>query len=145
MTTEPRPRLLDLFCGAGGCSAGYARAGFDVYGVDLDHGPLRRYPYPCVQGDAMAALAGRLVDLAAFDVIHASPPCQAYSISRHSHGKQHPALLPDVIAALTAWGGTWVVENVPGAPMPPDLTVTVCGAFRRAFDPATGQTVRLRQ
>ena len=28
------PRLLDLFCGAGGCSVGYSRAGFDVVGVD---------------------------------------------------------------------------------------------------------------
>ena len=25
-----RPRLLDLFCGAGGCSVGYDRAGFDL-------------------------------------------------------------------------------------------------------------------
>lgn len=30
-----KPRLLDLFCGAGGCSVGYHRAGFDVTGVDM--------------------------------------------------------------------------------------------------------------
>jgi DNA (cytosine-5)-methyltransferase 1 len=30
-----RPRLLDLFCGAGGASAGYHAAGFDVLGVDI--------------------------------------------------------------------------------------------------------------
>lgn len=29
-----RPRLLDLFCGAGGAAAGYHRAGFDIVGVD---------------------------------------------------------------------------------------------------------------
>jgi DNA (cytosine-5)-methyltransferase 1 len=29
-----RPRLLDLFCGAGGAAMGYHRAGFDVVGVD---------------------------------------------------------------------------------------------------------------
>ena len=29
-----RPLLLDLFCGQGGAASGYARAGFDVVGVD---------------------------------------------------------------------------------------------------------------
>lgn len=30
-----KPRLLDLFCGAGGAAKGYADAGFDVVGVDM--------------------------------------------------------------------------------------------------------------
>lgn len=32
-----KPRLLDLFCGAGGASAGY-KVGFDVVGVDIKGG-----------------------------------------------------------------------------------------------------------
>jgi hypothetical protein len=29
-----RPRLLDLFCGAGGAAVGYHRAGFEAMGID---------------------------------------------------------------------------------------------------------------
>jgi len=46
-----RPRLLDLFCGQGGCSVGYHRAGFDVTGVDIAAQP--RYPFASVRAAAM--------------------------------------------------------------------------------------------
>jgi DNA (cytosine-5)-methyltransferase 1 len=31
-----KPKLLDLYCGAGGASKGYQRAGFYVVGVDIN-------------------------------------------------------------------------------------------------------------
>ena len=34
-----KPRLLDLFCGAGGCTKGYQDAGFYVVGVDISAQP----------------------------------------------------------------------------------------------------------
>jgi DNA (cytosine-5)-methyltransferase 1 len=113
-----RPRLLDLFCGAGGCSVGYHCAGFDVTGVDLES--HTDYPFPMIVDDALEVL-GRPSYLAKFDVIHASPPCQARTtMSNRWRGQggaadQHVNLIPEVRDALLQWGGPYVIENVPGA------------------------------
>jgi DNA (cytosine-5)-methyltransferase 1 len=118
-----RPRLLDLFSGAGGAAMGYHRAGFDVVGVDLDEAQLAQYPFPAIRADAMAVLAGGIVDLDAFDVIHASPPCQGFTPQGARDGRW-PDLLTPTLAALQSWGGTWVVENVPGSGL---AGLLVCG------------------
>lgn len=106
-----RPRLLDLFCGAGGAAMGYHRAGFDVTGIDLY--PQPHYPFAFVQGDALAIL--RDVDLAQYDVIHASPPCQHYASGTRDSWR-HPDLYALTRDALIASGRPWVIENVIGAP-----------------------------
>jgi len=115
-----RPRLLDLFCGAGGAAEGYHRAGFDVVGVDLH--PQPRYPYEFVQADAMTW------PLDGFDAIHASPPCQHYAPVTRWRGDpdDHPDFLRATIVRLNKSGLPWVVENVPGAPMHPDFIL--CGS-----------------
>jgi DNA (cytosine-5)-methyltransferase 1 len=109
-----RPRLLDLFCGAGGASMGYHRAGFDVTGVD--NRPQPRYPFRFVQADALRPP----VDLGAFDVIHASPPCQRWTGAGTNRklGEAHPDLLTPAMAMLTTTGKPYVIENVPTAPLP---------------------------
>lgn len=76
------PRLLDLFCGQGGAAKGYQRAGFEVIGVDLaDH--AKRYPGEFVQMDALKAVAQVIAGVSRYEfaAIHASPPCQGYSIA----------------------------------------------------------------
>ncbi|MPZ74005.1 MAG: hypothetical protein GEU74_12380 [Nitriliruptorales bacterium] len=121
-----RPRLLDLFCGAGGCSVGYHRAGFDVVGVDIE--PHGDYPFELTVADAMDVLADRAF-LNGFDVVHASPPCPRYSTITPAHARDsHPDLLPPVRAALKAWGGLYVIENVPGAVRYMENPTKFCGS-----------------
>jgi len=119
-------RILDLFCGAGGAGMGYARAGFEVVGVDIN--PQPRYPFEFVRGDALVFLASPFVDLSKFDAIHASPPCQAYANVTAWRGDQsdHPDLIDATRDLLNATGLPWVIENVPEAPLRPDLLL--CGS-----------------
>jgi DNA (cytosine-5)-methyltransferase 1 len=126
-----KPRLLDLFCGAGGCTKGYQEAGFYVVGIDIE-------PQPNYCGDEFLqagaldvlrwlvgdwhepAIAGWLRLAGGFDVIHASPPCQAYtSMSRlgKTAGDNAPELIEPIRELLIATGLPYVIENVEGAPL----------------------------
>lgn len=123
----PKRKLLDLFCGGGGASVGYHNAGFEVTGVDIKAQP--DYPFTFIQKDAMEVLTD-LEFLFQFDVIHASPPCQVFTRARHlmkaqGNSTDKPDLVEAVKDALIAWGGTYVIENVPGAPIE---GITLCGS-----------------
>jgi DNA (cytosine-5)-methyltransferase 1 len=107
-----RPRLLDLFCCEGGAGMGYHRAGFDVTGVDIV--PQPRYPFDFLQGDALQYVAEHGHE---FDVIHASPPCQAYTNAQKIMGNAHPDIIEPTRAALIATGKPYIIENVVGAPL----------------------------
>jgi DNA (cytosine-5)-methyltransferase 1 len=122
MTTPAsrRPRLLDLFCGAGGAAMGYHRAGFEVVGVDIK--PQPHYPFEFQQGDAME------FPLEGFDVIHASPPCQRYSMLSTNwlqDSGDRPDLLPPTLSRLRPLRIPWVVENIARAPLQGFI---LCGA-----------------
>ena len=124
-------KLLDLYCGVGGASAGYAAAGFEVTGIDLKHG--KRYPYTYIKGDVLQYLKD-LDFLQSFDVIHASPPCQTHSITQHLRNAQGKTtskvdLIPQTRAALIASGKPYIIENVPGSPLV--NPIQLCGS---AFD-----------
>lgn len=124
--SPPRPRLLDLFCGAGGCSVGYSRAGFQVVGVDIAW--QKNYPFEFVQMDAMELLEYVAHNgIRDFDAIHASPPCQRYTMAQNAakNADAHPDLVGPVRELLIATGLPYVIENVVGAPLL--NPVTICG------------------
>ena len=107
-----KPKLLDLFCGAGGASMGYYRAGFEVEGVDIN--PQPHYPFKFYQADALES------PLEGYDAYHASPPCQKWSKAakqwRASGIYYLDAILP-VRLSLRVTGKPFVIENVIGAPL----------------------------
>lgn len=138
-----RPRLLDLFCGAGGAAVGYYRAGFDVVGVDIN--PQPRYPFEFHQADALDVLRAIVADgwTTPFDVIHASPPCQAHSKARAIRGRSHPELIEPTRELLRPVGVPYVIENVEGAPLRRDIML--CGTmFSGLGVPGRGELRRHR-
>jgi len=112
-------RLLDLFSGAGGAAWGYHLAGFtEIVGVDIV--PQPNYPFDFVRADAL----NPPVDLGAFDLVHASPPCQAYSnISPQT--TEYPDLVAPTQRLLA--DRPHVIENVPGAPL--NGYLRLCGSM----------------
>ena len=119
-----KPRLLDLFCCAGGAGIGYSRAGFEVVGVDVK--PQPHYPLQFIQADALT-LTPEFI--ASFDAIHASPPCQSYSdlAKRNRNAHLWPRLVEPVRDMLIRSGLPYVIENVEGAPLRDP--VVLCGTM----------------
>lgn len=119
-------KVLDICCGAGGCSMGYDWAGFNVIGVD--EAPQKHYPFEFIQDDAMKFL--KSADLSEFDLIHASPPCQQYSKASapmRKNGKCYPDIIKQIRSLLIRSGKPFVIENVEGAPLiRPRM---LCGSF----------------
>ncbi len=120
-----RPRLLDLYCGAGGAAVGYHRAGFDIVGVDRE--PQPDYPFTFVEGDALEYAGRHAADFAA---VHGSPPCQTHSALTKGNRARgwvdtHVDMIEATRSLLDAAGRPYVLENVEGSPLRRDLIL--CG------------------
>lgn len=110
---------LDLFCGCGGAGMGLHLAGFEVRGVDIR--PQPNYPFEFRCGNALDE------DLSGYDFVWASPPCQKHCALKHLHPEiERECFIERMREKLLAWGGSFIIENVPGAPL--ENPVQLCGS-----------------
>ncbi len=116
-----KPRLLDLFCGAGGAAVGYHRAGFAVYGVDIK--PQPHYPFEFHLADALT------YPLEGFNAYHASPPCQKWMDTNKNGEKEagHIDLITPTRILLLDTQRPYIIENVHKAPLKASLML--CGTM----------------
>ena len=120
-------KLLDLFCGAGGAAMGYHRAGFEIVGVDRRLQP--RYPFQFIRDDALRYLKAmiRTGGINEYDLIHASAPCQPYSVLKGMASQERPRLIEPLRELLVQSGRPYIIENVPGSPL--KNWVMLCGTM----------------
>lgn len=115
--------VYDLYCGAGGASMGYSKAGYEVVGVDII--PQPNYPFAFVQMDAIETLKHILDGNLRPNFIHASPPCQVdLAITKGTNaGKySYPDLYPITRELMLQTGIPGVIEHPSAA-----KHVVLCG------------------
>lgn len=99
---------------------GYCLAGFEVIGVDIKAQP--RFPFEFCRADAL------MFPLEGFDIIHASPPCQAHTcLNKMWNAREHDDFVRPIRERLTTSGLPYVIENVPNAPL--INPVKLCGSM----------------
>lgn len=120
-------KLLDGFCSAGGCSMGYylgaKELGIDIEITGVDINPQPNYPFKFIQADVFD------INLSEYTFIHASPPCQAYSVLSGLTTKEYPMLIPTVREMLIASGKDYIIENVYGAKSHMINPIMLCGTM----------------
>lgn len=115
-----KPVIYDLFCKAGGAGMGYARAGFEIIGIDIE--PQPNYPFKFYRGDVR-----KIVNWGKAVAVHASPVCKVHTSLKAFSWTHHENQIPWTRELLESSGLPYVIENVPGAPL--DSPVTLCGSM----------------
>ena len=119
------PKILDLYCCAGGAAMGYHKAGFEVVGVDIEHRP--NYPFEVRRREVIGFLENQARWwLKGFVAIHASPPCQkdaAITKGTNAHLRDsYPDLYGPTKELLEDIGLPYIIENPAARP-----DVVLCG------------------
>jgi DNA (cytosine-5)-methyltransferase 1 len=105
---------------------GYARAGFEITGVDVVR--HQNNPHAVIVADALTLDPAWIAEN--FDAVHASPPSQGYTTMRHAPGaKGAPRLIGQTRELLQAAGLPWVIENVEAAAGEMRSPVLLCGTM----------------
>lgn len=119
-----QPRVLDLYCSAGGVGLALDRLGLSHVGIDIED-KSNKYTGDFIQADAsdIDQLAGKLRErygkVPDFDLVWASPPCQAYSSLSYVHHddptEAHPTIPElNVREICKQLGDHYIIENVSG-------------------------------
>jgi len=120
MAKAPKLRCVDLFCGCGGMSLGFEKAGFDVKaGFDFWDPALRVYAanfkHPAVKQD-LSNVEESIQKIETFkpDLIVGGPPCQDFSIAGYKDESLGRAILSVFFSRIVAkvFPGYFVMENV---------------------------------
>ena len=112
--TRRTHQAIDLFCGAGGLSLGFASAGFRVTGYDESDDAVATYRKNL--GDAIPGRLHTETLLPTCHVLLAGPPCQPWSQAGNQLGSEDPRDGLQVVSAAIkrVQPRIGVVENVPG-------------------------------
>lgn len=119
---------IDLFCGAGGITEGFRRAGFAcLYANDINHWAIETFRAnhsnthadnrPIEQVDAAALRRELNLERGQLDVIVGGPPCQGFSINAPERFLEDPrnSLFKHYLRFLDEFEPkTLLIENVPG-------------------------------
>lgn len=119
---------IDLFCGAGGLSAGFEMAGFTVLaGNDLFEAAGRTFEHThpkakFISGPIEELSVARLMEVTGLkrgelSVLIGGPPCQAYSVYNHQRGMHdaRASLFHEYLRIVDGLRPEWIVmENVTG-------------------------------
>lgn len=125
---DSRPTVVDLFCGAGGLSEGFRRAGYRVLlGSDIDltfgetfsrsHLDAKFISAPIQELASSDILLQTGLVKGELDVLVGGPPCQGYSVYNHGRGEHDPraGLFYEYLRIVKDLAPRWLVmENVTG-------------------------------
>lgn len=118
-----RPRLIDLFAGAGGMTLGFTKAfghNFEVVWAN-DNDPRAAATYSanfgphCVVGDILDILRQHDLQIPAADVVIGGPPCQGFSLlnKKRTGDPRRQLWRPFLDIVLRSGASVFVMENVP--------------------------------